>query len=228
MSAGTGLEWGTVAQWAGIVATAAAVVIALLKEDIVRLWRKPKLTVQLRLYAPDCHKMTLHLTDNSRVVASAPCWYLRLWIENTGNARAEQVQVFVDELSRREPDGFKEYEDFMPMNLVWSHGHEVFAAGLSPKMGKHCDFGHIIDPASRTAFGEDREDVPAKETILKLDLEHPPSTLGHLIPQGTYRMKLRVAGSNTSQPVEKELNFTLTGNWFPDQERMFTEGFRLE
>ena len=55
-------------------------------------------------------------------------------------------------LSKRHADNiFKEVESFLPMNFRWTHGHhgtnepEIFAEGISPKMGKHCDLGRIVE-----------------------------------------------------------------------------------
>jgi hypothetical protein len=93
--------------WTGALATLAAVIVALFKEDIVRLWRRPKLQARLRLSAPDCHKNKLQRYDikTGALLDRADCYYLRLWVENVGNLRAEKVQVFLSKLFRRHADG---------------------------------------------------------------------------------------------------------------------------
>jgi hypothetical protein len=57
------------------------------------------------------------------------------------------------------------------MILKWSHGEEVFTAGISPGMGKHCNIGHLVDPQFRKEFGDDLPNIPDNETILSLDVE---------------------------------------------------------
>src|SRR4030065_1207734 len=142
------------AVWTGSIATLLAVIVALFKDEMVRLWRRPKLQARIRLAAPDCHKteMTLYDKNTGAVLDRSDCYYLRLWVENAGNQRAEKVQVFVSKLFRRHADGsFVEDKSFLPMNLKWAHsqlsplGPEIFADGISPQMGTHCDFGYIID-----------------------------------------------------------------------------------
>jgi hypothetical protein len=140
------------------------------------------------------------------------------------------VQVFAAKLSRQQDDGsFKEVESFFPMNLRWAHGQqrpsgpEIFAQGISPKMGKACDLGHVVDPASRKEIREDLPDIPPQETILALDLETKPNTGSHLIPPGIYRLELTVAAAN-SAPVTKTLELKVTGRWFDDERSMFTDG----
>jgi hypothetical protein len=180
------MDIGTVAQWAGATATFLAVLVALFKDEILHSRRKPRLTVLIALAPPDCHKTTLTYMAQNPVVTygSADCYYLRLWVKNDGKTRAERVQVFAAKLLRRSADGsFREVDAFLPMNLRWAHGQqasggpEIFAEGISPEMGKHCDLGHLVDPEFRRNVGEDLPGVPTNETILALDLEVQPNTL---------------------------------------------------
>lgn len=222
-------ETGTLAQWAGAAATFAAVLVALFRDEALRFWRRPRLSVSAKLGPPDCHKTTATYRTPTGI-ESADCYYLRLWVENIGKTRAERVQVFAAQLTKRHADGtFRKVDDFLPMNLRWAHGQhgvagpEIFAEGISPLMGKHCDFGHVIDPAAQAAIGEDLPDVAPGRAILALDVEFPPNTRSHLIPPGTYRLDLKVAAAN-STPVTKTIELTTRGVWYPEQSRMFSEG----
>ena len=159
MNVGEGrVKPGTIAQWAGAIGTFAAVLVALFKDEFLRRWQKPELRAAITLAPPDCHKTRItRLPDGF----SAECYYLRLWVENIGKTRAEIIQVFVAKLLRKTTGGsFREVEEFLPMNLKWAHGGEIFAPGISPTMGKHCDLGRVIDPQGRKNFGDDLEGVP--------------------------------------------------------------------
>ena len=115
-----------------------------------------------RVTPPDCYKTQLRYSrpgpgDNVQIPGFgkwhvANCYYFRLWVDNHGKTRAERVQVFAAKLHRLGADGkFVEDKHFLPLNLRWSHSEdhpEVFAEGISPYMGKHCDLGRIIDPES--------------------------------------------------------------------------------
>src|SRR6266545_1431623 len=111
------------------IATVLAVIVALLKEDIVAIWRRPRLKARASLSAPDCHKTVITMTNvQTGAVDSWPCFYFRMWVENAGHVRATQVQVFIRRLLRQHADGtFREELQFLPMNLKWSHTGEVFA-----------------------------------------------------------------------------------------------------
>ena len=226
------LEEATVAIAVG---TFLAVIVALFRDDITAIWRKPKIEASIKLAAPDCHLTRLIGYDATGTVrAKTPCYYLRLWIENTGRIRAEEVQVFFSKLERKQAnDQFREDRDFLPMNLKWSHagpGKPLIFVSLNPKMGRHCDFGHIVDPANDADFLPSKEvfaNKPDKgQTIISLDLEIEPATYSHLIPPGTYRVTLMIGGANF-KPVTRQLEVVHTGEWYPDEEHMFRDGLGI-
>ncbi len=230
------IELGSLAQWAAASATFLAVLVALFRDEIVRWWRKPKLTVSIALQPPDCHKTTLdyRVQRTTLIIGSAECYYLRLWVQNLGQTRAESVQVFAANLSRRNADEtFKQIESFLPMNLRWAHGQqrsggpEIFAEGISPGMGKHCDLGRVIDPAHHANLGEELPGVGTGNSILALDLEVPPNTKSHLVSPGVYQLELRVAAANCI-PVTKVIEITITGKWFAEQRQMFSDGLGIK
>jgi hypothetical protein len=216
------------------IATLLAVIVALSKEEIVKIWHRPKLVATIKLAPPDSHKASIVLYGSTleplslKPLKQADCYYFRLWVQNNGRARAEKVQVFAKALSKRIADGtFRPVNDFLPMNFQWSHTHEKFADGISPKMGKHCDIGHIIFPGSLVDFQEDHSDAHSGSTILALDLEAKPLTKNHLVLPGTYRLTLNIAAANSS-PITKVIELTLTGDWFDDQRRMFSDGVGIK
>jgi hypothetical protein len=232
-----GMEIGNFAQWAGALATLLAVLVALFKTEIVNRWRRPILNATVFLEPPYCHSTTLHyqVQKTALTFVQAQCYYFRLWIENRGKTRADRVQVFAARLFRKVADGsFTEDRSFLPMNLRWAHGHsrepgggpEIYAEGISPEMGKHCDLGHITDPQFRSDLQENFDGVDAASTIFALDLEVNPSTKSNLLAPGTYRLELQVAAAN-SRPVKKIIEITITGHWFTDERKMFQDGIGL-
>lgn len=81
------------------IGTALAVFVALFKEDLVKLWRSPKFNVKLNLFPPDCNKTTIKYGNTP-----FDGYYFRLWIENIGKSRAENVQVFVSKVFEKKAD----------------------------------------------------------------------------------------------------------------------------
>jgi hypothetical protein len=221
----TSLQLGSLAQWLAAISTFLAVLVALFREDLVRRWRRPQLVVSIELAKTLLHYTVQRTTPTS---VSADCYFVRLWVQNEGKTRAEKVQVFAAALSKQAADGsFKPFDGFLPMNLRWSHAPpdapEIYADGISPAMGKHCDLGRVADPVTRKDFNEALDRVAADEAVLVLTLEMTPSTRSDIIPAGVYRLVLRIAAANAS-PTTKILELTLKGNWFSDEKRMFTDG----
>jgi hypothetical protein len=159
----------------------------------------------------------------------ANCYYFRLWVDNHGKTRAERVQVFATKLHRLGADGkFVEDKHFLPLNLRWSHSEdhpEVFAEGISPHMGKHCDLGRIIDPEKRADFA-DIEGFAKEKCLFELAVEFPSATRSHLLQPGVYRLELKIAAGNVA-PIDKTVELNVTGNWFDEEEVMFRDGIGL-
>jgi hypothetical protein len=90
-------------------------------------------------------------------------------------------------------------------------------------MGRFCDIGHIIHPDNTKAAGDAIPGVAAGVTVLSLDLQMATNTRTHLLAPGVYKLDVRVAAANC-RPVDHTIHLTLTGKWFDDQAKMFTDG----
>jgi hypothetical protein len=228
------VAWGAISA----IATVLAVIVALFKEDLVHLWRRPDLVVSLRLAAPNCHKtkITFQNPTTGQILGMADCYYFRIWVENKERQRAEKVQVFASRLLKKHADGtFQEEKSFLPMNLRWAHSRpvEIFADGISRDMGKHCYLGHIYGPKVQAELGMSATPLPSRgikedrATVFALDLEVQPNTGSHLLRPGTYQLELRVAAANAS-PVKKLFEITITGKWFTEEPTLFSEGIGIK
>jgi hypothetical protein len=222
--------------WIGPAVTFLAVVVALLRDEIRSIWKRPNLCPAIKLSAPDCHKTWITYTDKmtGAVTAQGDCYYLRLWVENRGRLRAEKVQVFLSKVKKQLADGsFRPVKAFLPMNLRWAHSQpgnaspEIFADGISPGMGKHCDLGHVLHPLLRAQVKETLPEASRDKIILSLDLEVQPSTLSHLLLPGVYRLEVKIGAAN-ARPVTRSFELNLTGEWFDNEERMFADGIGVK
>jgi hypothetical protein len=159
--------------------------------------------------------------------ASVDTYFLRLWIQNEGRSRAEKVQVFIRRLLRETANGtFIPMDSFIPMNLRWGNA-EVFADGISPGMGLHCNLARVADPANRKDIGDNHPDAKPNETILVLQTEMQPTNYCHiLLPDNTYHIELLIAGANC-RPTPYTIELTITGKWFEEREKMFQDGVMM-
>jgi hypothetical protein len=81
---------------------------------------------------PDCHKTPVSSTQE------VDGYYFWIRVKNSGNQRAELVEVFAAELLKQQADrSFKKMESFLSMNLLWTHIDRPFFDAISPGMEKH-------------------------------------------------------------------------------------------
>lgn len=213
------LEIGSVAQWVSACVTTAAIIVALLKEDILRKFRRPELIIEIKATYPFCTKTPLEHGEWKGFR-----YFIRLWIRNEGNTRAEEVEVFLRNAYVVSEEGYlKLLPQFTPMNLRWSYGEyprpTIYADGISPYMGRYCDLGAISEPSHPIL----RSLTYPDQTRLSIRSEALRPATEWLLP-GKYRFDIVVAASNCD-PVARQVELVLTGEWFDDQAEMFAMGF---
>lgn len=223
--------------WASIltaIGTMLAVIVALFQKQLIALLFHPNLKARIDLSAPDCVKTKInHYDENGRLKSQENSYYFRLWVENNGSVRAENVQVFFSKLLKKYMDGkFIEEKQFLPMNFRWSNSPigqvEIFTDGISPKMGKHCDIGHIVDPSTpRSSALREILNFTGEKTLLEFDLEVFPSTYSNVISPGEYQLVLQIAAAN-AKPKEVKLSLNFTGEWFNDETQMYSKGIGIQ
>src|SRR6266536_4664681 len=185
------------------IATFTAALVALFKEDFVKRWRRPKLTLRLLLGPPDCSAIRSVVSWLDPSGQAAQKWegnifYFRFWVENAGSWPAERVEVNLRSISNRLGDGrLGEVREFIPMDLRWAHspanGPAIFET-LNPHMGKHCDLGSV-SPASN---GSEKPLAGMRdgESTFNLATQVFPNNNCHRLKAGKYRLEILVAAQN--------------------------------
>jgi hypothetical protein len=228
--------------WIVAIGTAVLAFVAIFQDKIRGCLMHPILKVSIQPESPDCHKTFIrsnYILKNKKILYThrirnieldANAYYFRIRVTNVGNQKAENVEVFANQLSERMEDGtYKSVGTFFPMNLNWTHIGGLFFPTISPHIYKHCDLFHVVDPKTRGQLeAEDKkwEKIPPTKTILSFDTIVRPNTLGHLVKPGSYKLVLTIAAAN-AKPITKSIEITLTGDWFETEEEMFTKGVLL-
>jgi hypothetical protein len=90
-------EWqlapSTLAQWVGAIATTAAVVVALFKEEFMRRLRYLELTVRIQPFAPDCVKTPIAVGNAGNPRWSGDAYFLQF-------AKSGQIVISDGEIER--------------------------------------------------------------------------------------------------------------------------------
>ncbi len=175
-------HYGTVADWLVAVGTLVLAAVAVFQETIRSWFYRPKLKVSIKTQPPDCVAVPWNV--NGTFVDAI---YMRLWVENVGNATARNVEVYAKELRRRHLDGtWNRMTAFPPMNLNWANLGKIYFSSIAPDMGKHCDLGHITDPQRRHLIHEEAPGLALtnQQASLAFDLMVAPNHKGHIIGPG--------------------------------------------
>jgi hypothetical protein len=209
------------------VVTFLAILVALFKEDIVKWWRRPKLTVRLFLRPPDAH--VVHTTvmwqgpgDQQPRRWEGPVYYFRLWIENKSSWAADRVQVYVRAIYNRLGDTrLQDVREWLPMNLRWSNSpfdKPITFEMLNPHMGKHCDLGSVSHPSNTSE--QQLTGMKEGERTFNLATEVFPNSNCHRLTAGKYRIEILVAAQN-AKPKVFNVDLDWNGTFEDSQERMF-------
>jgi hypothetical protein len=205
-------HWGTVADWLVAMGTLVLAVVAIF-QDTIRGWvYHPAFRLSTKTEPPDCDAVPFTAQDGTFLAHTV---HLRLWVENVGNATAMNAEVYAKELRRQRADGtWERLGAFLPMNLGWSHVGGIYFSRIAPEMGKHCDIGHVTDPAGRHSVGED---APAlgltdQQCSMVFNLIVRPNHKGHIVGPGKYRLDILVAADNV-RPIKKTIAISLQGPW---------------
>ncbi len=214
-----GFAPSSLAQWFGAVGTILAVLVALFKDPFVAWRRRPHLDAACTEGSPWTSKQPVVVRNSQgTTIWNGDCYYVRLKVENSGNTRAEKVQVHAERLAKRGlNDQFADIPTFIPLDLKWSNLSVSILDGISPRMGAFCDVLSLCDPANPTRSLP--RDTPQNVTVAELQLEVLPLARPDLLSPGTYRLTLRIAAAN-AKPINKVFEFKHTGTWMDNDTDM--------
>jgi len=214
-------------QWVIAIGTVILAIVALF-QDFIRSWIKtPSLQISTGSCAPFCKKLLFIRPDNPNLKAEG--YAARICVKNTTprlriKSRAENVEVFVLRLSKKQTDGsFYPIQEFEPRNLIWSHSFSPITS-ISPEMERYCFIGRIIKPENRHHFPDfDIDTFNMNETCLRIDVDIARHTKEHIIPPGSYRIDCLIGASNT-KAVKSTFEIFISGEWFDDELKMYERG----
>jgi hypothetical protein len=198
--------------------------VAVFQEPIRNWVRRPSFQPSVETKPPDCSAIPITTLGGQFLADSV---YLRLWVKNVGKATAVNAEVYAQELRLlREDKTWERIRTFTPMNLKWTNINIIYFPRIAPDMGKHCDIGHIVDPARRHDISS--EDAPSlgltnQQTSLTFDLMTAPNNKGHIIGPGEYELDILLAAEN-AHPVKRTIRISLPGTWYRDEARMLRDG----
>lgn len=203
-----------------------AVIVALFKDWFWAKIRKPKISAYIEMKSPFCTKTLVY---NQLAQRAMEGYYFRIKVLNSGTTIARGVQIYIESIMRKHPDGVYRNENrFLPMYLRWAgpepqNPKDSINSNILPGMSKYCDLGHVLDPAFRQFYlNSPGLTIPGDtDTLLfELDLEVKPFTGSHLLKIGEYEIYIKIAAEN-SKPITKKIVLNFLGPWTVNENTMF-------
>jgi hypothetical protein len=182
--------------------TLLALIVALFQEFIRKYFNRANLKIEIKKHPPDCHQILLTDQNGNPVGESI---YIRIRITNLSTSNiAEDTEVFISHFWKINRNGKKkEIKTFLPMNLQWSHTHDI-KTNVLPNFYRYCDFGSIR---------KDNNDSPFLflDTIVK---PNPVSggKIPYIIDPGKYEFEIVLSGRNI-KPTTKRWMFEFKNIW---------------
>ena len=191
------------------IITLLALMVALFQEFIRKLFNRANLKIEIKKQPPDCHQILLTDQNGNPVGESI---YIRIRITNLSNTNtAEDTEVFISHFWKISKNGSKkEIKTFLPMNLQWSHTHDI-KTNVLPSFYRYCDFGSLREDNNRSVF-------LLLDTIVK-----PNPVSGGKIPYifnpGKYEFEVVVSGRNIKPTIKRWL-FEFKNIWKTTEKAM--------
>lgn len=199
--------------WLTAFGTVGATLLALVLAGwnwISSLLFRPELRIDISKLPPYSEQTAW--TNGARVT------YYRLSVENKRKTIARDVHVFLESVYQFGADGeMFPAPRFRPMFLKWSHVGEITMPALWTGMPRFCDLLHITEPTRKESVGENVPGVSQFHSVMALDLEAQPNSLGHLLEPRKYLLKLKIAAENCP-PQAESVSVMFDGLWYPDPE----------
>lgn len=207
-----GLQWGTVAQWASVIATLGAIVVALFGERIRALLWRPRTSVRVGL-SPTLCVATYATNDHAvRLTQGVFEWYIRAAVTNVGVSEIRDCEVVCEELWRYESGQWHRVDEVLPIALKWSFSHQEGKTqgrlqSIPSGATRYLDICHITLPSARVHNPDANKravdpisgvDAPAVEWELDYTWSRANREAWHIQPWGEYRMLIRTIGIGVS------------------------------
>lgn len=209
----TSQAWWQRPDWVGAIATAAAVVVALLMSFVGRLLSRAHLGIHAVSEPPDWSFGFIANPDAPD--GHEPVFVVRLRVENRGPDAARNVEAVVHSVERRQSGEWSRVTTFLPSSLRWTHIADRQLPLLVPKTTRHVDLGEL----RRTTY-------VAGDAIFLFALVPQPALAYNILHPGEWRCSVTVAAEN-ARPRRATFEFVVTGDWDAEDSVMAKTGLRL-
>jgi hypothetical protein len=204
-------------EWAAIFIALFIGLCGIFRENIVRIFFKPKLDVTFQLSQPDSHKTVVTYKEDNYTHET---YFLRMRIENNGNYQLDDVEAMVVERANMGTNGkYEKDNEFLPLNLLWSNTGEITKRKIQPKLFKYLDVGRVSE-ANKDRMINVFSFTKDSKVALVLYVEMMTNKGTYVFVPGEYKIKIIFAANNL-MPVTKTYRLFIADKWAEDEDEMF-------
>lgn len=214
-------DWIQISTSLGLAAT------AFLAPYFIEKWkfdyRAPNLKITFKLSPPFCHQTSWRELGRDGEEVS-PVYYFRFLVENTGGSKAEDCEVFLEEVYKQNSAGdYIKFSNFSQVNLKWSGLRDPYTRLIQPGRKMFCDIGRIHYPEYQydSAYKSiTHQEIKMNKFVFELP-ERYYSQWDCLIP-GSYRIVVSIYSKNAKK-VSRVFNLSWSGVWKDNENEMFEQ-----
>ena len=197
--------------------------IALLAPYIIERWKYRFYSAKLGFIffhkPPFCH-----ITQMRGPGVDFPVYYFRFKIVNIGKVQAEQCEVIIENIWKRDKTKrLKDFNGFSPVGLKWSGTKNTRCLIIQPDREVFCDMGRIYHPdhEPESVYRNITEEEKEQNKFFFEWTEKFHSQWDCLLA-GEYRIKIAVYSKNAKR-ISKKFNITWSGTWKNQESEMLNE-----
>ena len=183
-----------------VLGLALAVVVALFKEDLTKLWHQPKLEI--------------HMDSNEIMEERGECdvdkYYAKFRLQNLGAAISQDTELFLSQIRYVNHNGIGRSIWDEDINMLWNNGERRL--DIPVKGNKVFEWLQLL-PLKRISDSVHGDTLRPMSMILG-GMSIPPDCY-----DGTFNIKFRVSGSNI-EPIEITIRLVWDGQWQNSQSKL--------
>jgi len=212
-----------VSEWVLIGTTLLLAAVAFIAPYAVEKWKHKFYSAKLNfkfIHIPPYS----HITEMRGAGFSSSVYYFRLKIVNDGKVQAEQCEVVLEKIWKKNDSGeLVELSGFSPVSLKWSSPSMEKYPTIQPGREIFCNIGSIYPPDYQPVSQyRSITDEQNRENKFFLEIYERYYAQWDCLVPGKYQIELAIYSKNTNK-ISKRFKIIWTGVWKDEEDEMLDE-----
>lgn len=212
-----------VSEWVLIGTTLLLAAVAFLAPYVIEVWKHKYHSAKLNFKFSHTPPYS-HITQMRGIGVNFPIYYFRFKVVNHGRIQAEQCEVVLERIWKRNSAGkLKEFIGFSPVALKWSSPQMVGNPTIQPGRELFCNIGCIYQPdyEPESVYRSISEEEKAQRKFF-LELSEKYFAQWDCLIPGKYQIEVTVYSKNAVKN-SRRFNIAWSGAWKEKEAEMLDE-----